>query len=43
MLAAQRSYVLAIATFLVVATLSFYVFRDQGALVVERITNPPYL
>ncbi|RYN82484.1 hypothetical protein AA0120_g9846 [Alternaria tenuissima] len=43
MLATQRSYVLAIATFLVVATLSFYVFRDQGALVVERITTPPYL
>jgi hypothetical protein len=43
MLAAQRSYVVAIATFVVVTTLSFYVFRDQGALAVERITNSPYL
>jgi hypothetical protein len=43
MLAAQRSSVVAIATFVVMAALSFYVFRDQGALVVERITNPPYV
>ncbi|KAI4682057.1 uncharacterized protein J4E88_004945 [Alternaria novae-zelandiae] len=40
MLAAQRTYIVAIATFVIVATLSFYAFRDQGVFVVARITRP---
>jgi len=40
MLAAHRIYIVAIATFVLVATLSFYAFRDQGVFVVARITRP---
>ena len=40
MLAAQRTYIVAIATFVIVASLSFYAFRDQGVFVVARIARP---
>ena len=40
MLAAQRTYIVAIATFVIVTTLFFYAFGDQGVFVVARITRP---